>query len=263
MAKKGKKMHAQVHSKIGHDGKFELGERVIPDPLEPGQHYRAPMNVRESAIEHMLSRGRIDIAQAEAGTRFRKLWEMAAIGHQRSVNMEGSGGTGHVGDSISDALVKASGELDKVVRRLGKIRSRILVSILGEGRLIEQVAEQWSRAGGIVSGKRAEGYVSGTLIDAIDELVRLWQLKAMGRAKVKTAVYKRNGDAIEVNDSILASGPMSLSGPASEITIGKLGDPVVTQKRGVDSGPMTKHTVCSAESAPGSRRRSKQKSPKI
>jgi hypothetical protein len=242
--------------KIGRDGKFELGDRVVPDPLEPGGRYRAPMNVRESAVEHMFSRGRIDTAQAEAGNRFRRLWELAAVGRQRGVDLEGNAGpSGAVSDPITDELVRAGRELAKAIRNLGKIRSHILIAIIGEGKLIEDVAKQWSRAGGIVSGKRAEGYISGTLIDAIDDLVRIWQLKGIGRAKQQAGSYTRNGKKVEVNDSISASGPMSFTGPTNEITIGKLGDPIVTQKRPLDRGPMTTHHAGSAEVASGKRTR--------
>lgn len=247
--------------KVGRDGKFELGERLIPDPLEPGQHYRAAMNVRESVIEHMLAHGRIDRAQAEAGARFRRLWELAAIGRQHGVDFSGAGcRSGKVDDPISDELVYAGGELAKVLFRIGIIRSRILVSVVGEGRTIEQIAQQWSRSGGIVSGKRAEGYVSGTLIDAINELVRLWQLKAIGRPKFNNAAYKRKGTQVQINDAIVSSGPLNSTGPANEITVGKHGETAVTRKRGLDRGPLTMHIANSAEVASRNRKRRRNSS---
>ena len=36
---------------------IEFGERMVDDPLEAGQRYAAKVNVRESSIDHMHSRG--------------------------------------------------------------------------------------------------------------------------------------------------------------------------------------------------------------
>ena len=58
----------------GFGGRFEAGERVIDDPLEVGARMTAQVNVRESAISHMVSRGRLNLSQEAAGERFRQLW---------------------------------------------------------------------------------------------------------------------------------------------------------------------------------------------
>jgi hypothetical protein len=225
----------------GFDGRFEEGERYVSDPLNPGRPEAKKVNVRESAIDHMASRGRLDTAQVAAGDRFRRMWELAAIGRQKGIDFEGGHSAGAVNDPLTDELVRAGRALAKAIRSLGMIRSRILISIVGEGKLIEDVARDWSQTTGRLKGKRAEGYITGTLIDAIDDLVRLWKLEGIGQPEREPAYYSVNGKQIPVFDAIRASGPMSYTGPAREISIGKFGDVIVEEKRGLDRGPLTPH----------------------
>lgn len=239
MAKRTKKITLAGH---GHDGRFEEGERIIPDPLEPGQRYAAKVNVRESAIAHMASRGRINTSQEAAGERFRKLWEQAAIGNSRAMDpgkefVDG----GSSCDPLSDELVRASRELAEAMRAIGQVGCRILVGIVAEGKRVEDVAAEWSRGGGCVTGRRAEGYVTGTMVDALDELVRHWRLQAEGKPANKDQHYMRNGVAIQVHDDIVASGPITVTGPSREITVGRFGDAVCEERRPIDRGPMSVH----------------------
>lgn len=249
-----KKRDGGARTGPGYDGHFELGLRTAEDPYEPGRRVTVTVNVRESAIDHMASRGRLDTSQVAAGDRFRRLWEMAAIGRQRGIDLTSAGGgPGAISDPLTDDLVRAGRTLAQAIGRLGMVRSRILVSIVGEGKRIEDVARDWARAGGIVSGKRAEGYVTGTLIDAIDDLVRIWKLEAKGSADLSPGHYLRGGEEIVVNDSIRGSGPMAYTGPVDEVSVGKFGDVTVDKRRGVDSGLLTKHV--SGNLPPRARRR--------
>lgn len=253
VAKRSKKITLAGH---GYDGKFEEGERVIPDPLEAGQRYTARVNVRESAIAHMASRGRINTAQEAAGERFRKLWEQAGIGNNRAMDPAKEfvdGGT--LGDPLSDELVKASLELAKAMQALGQVGCRILIGIVGEGKRIEDVAAEWSKGGGPVTGRRAEGYVTGTMVDALNALVAHWRLEAEGVPANDAAWYLRNGMKIEVRDDIRASGPITVTGPAREVTIGRFGEAVVIEKRPLDRGPMSEHVSGTASSHARSRRK--------
>lgn len=228
----------------GREGKYEEGERLAPDPINPGPPVIVKVNVRESAIDHMASRGRLNASQVAAADWFRRKWELAAIGRQRGIDWTGGGGysPGKVNDPLTDELVRAGRDLAEAMRALGQVRASIVISIVGEGKLIEEVANKWARAGGIVSGRRAGGYITGTLIDGIDDLVHLWRLEARGAPKKDEASYHRNGEEIVVRDAIRGSGPMSLTGPAREISIGKLGDVSVEERRGIDKGTLTVHT---------------------
>lgn len=227
---------------------MEVGLRVIADPLEPGQHYEAIVNVRESSIDHMHSRGRIDAAQNEAGQRFRKLWEKAAVGRNQAMDTtkETVDGGGFV-DPISDDLVKASIELSRAMRALGPIGSKLLISIVGEGQRIEDAAKDWSRSGGPVRGDRAEGYVTGRMVEALDDLVSFWKLESDPIVKrEEKRSYFRNGEEVKVCDAIRVSHDGHI-GPATELSVGRFGDVVEDQKRGVDRAALMPHTAGSGE----------------
>lgn len=227
----------------GSEGRFELGSRTISDPLEPGQRYEAAANVRESSIDHMHSRGRIDAAQNEAGQRFRKLWERAAVGRNQAMDTtkENVDGGGFV-DPISDELVRASVELNRVMKALGPVGSQLLIAVVGEGKRIEDTAKDWSRRGGVVRGDRAEGYITGRMVEALDELVSFWKLESdpIVKCEVKRS-YWRNGEEVKVVDAIRVSGEGHI-GPATELSVGRFGDIVEDQRRGIDRDALTPHT---------------------
>lgn len=227
----------------GSEGYFEEGERVVPDPLEKGRYYTAKVNVRESSIDHMASRGRIDAAQKEAGDRFRKLWELAAVGRSHGIDpakefVDGGGFT----DPISDDLVRAGMELSRVLRSLGPAGSQLMIALVGEGKRVEDVASNWSKGGGVVTGRRAEGYVTGRVVEALDDLVALWGLEGKWRPQNHKTGYRRNGEWVPVTDDIRASNE-GHSGPARQFTVGRFGDVVEEDIRGVDRGPMTPHVA--------------------
>ena len=222
----------------GAEGRIELGARMVDDPLEAGQRYTAQVNVRESSIDHMHSRGRIDASQKQAGDRFRKLWETAAVGRNQAMDTTKEPvDSGGVGDPISDDLIKASQELSRVMRELGPVGSKMMIALVGEGRRVEEVASDWARSGGTLSGRRAEGYVSGRMIEALDDLVRLWKLESAPIVPNEPSYYLRNGVPVEVRDDIRSSSE-GWTGPATELSVGRFGDIIETQKRGIDRVPL-------------------------
>jgi hypothetical protein len=218
-------------AKFGSEGKFQIGQRIVADPLEVGARMTASVNVRESAIDHMASRGRINTAQEAAGQRFRKLWELAAIGRKQGIDPEKEFVDGGAfTDPISDDLVKASMELNRVMAVVGQAGANLLISIVGEGARIEEVAQNWSKAGGIVMGRRAEGYVTGRMIEALDDLVRHWGLESKERHTPVEQFYKRNGVKIPVISRPILKSHAGHTGPVVEIEVGRFGD-VVERKR--------------------------------
>lgn len=247
MGKKKKKITlAQLGP--GREGRVEEGERIIDDPYQKGRKVTVTANVRESAIDHMASRGRLDATQVAAADRFRKMWELAAIGRQKGVDLDNvGGGSGVPNDPLTDALVRASRALNTALRELGPVHSKILIDIVGEGKLIETVATNWAKAGGIVKGKRAEGYITGTLVDAVNRLVEVWRLEGAPQLKINAGRYflaetnKRERTEVIVKDDIRATGPISYTGPVREIAVGKFGDVEEVYRRGVDRGALTTH----------------------
>lgn len=244
MAKSKKRVPYLSHGAEGH---FELGERMVDDPLEAGQRYQAKVNVRESSIDHMHSRGRIGASQKLAGDRFRKLWEMAAVGRNQAMDtskepVDGGG----AGDPISDELIKASLELSRVMRAVGAVGSALLVEMVGERKLLKDVAAKWSNAGGVVRGERAEGYVTGRVVEALDDLVRIWKMESLSIAPDQERFYLRNGVKVEVRDDIRAESG-DWTGPATELSVGRFGDIVETKKRGVDRAALMTHIAGTAK----------------
>lgn len=228
----------------GREGRVEEGERLIVDPYDATRKTTVTVNVRESAIDHMRSRGRVDETQAAVADRFRKLWELAAIGRQRGIDYENSGGgeNRYPTDPLTDDLVRAGRDLARCIRQLGMVRSKILISIVGEGKRVEDVAKEWSKAGGIVAGDRAEGYVTGTLIDAIDELTQVWRMEAMPRPTEGKTTWWRKGVAVTVNDLIRAEevqeGSKQSPQRSTEIYVARDGAVIREEVRPIDRGQM-------------------------
>jgi hypothetical protein len=249
-----------ARGKPGYDGQVELGERMIVDAYDTSRKTIATVNVRESAIDHMRSRGRVDETQAAVADRFRKMWELAAIGRQRGIDYDNAGGGGgKISDPLTDALVRAGRDLAQCMQRLGMVRSKILVSIVGEGARIEDVAKDWARAGGIVGGTRAEGYVTGTLIDAIDELAGLWRMEAAPRPREAQFTWWRKGVAVTVNDTIRAENINAASGDtpqrSTEIYIANDGTVIRDEIKPIDRSPMTAHASGNVGSSAPERKR--------
>jgi hypothetical protein len=255
MPRRKQKKKKSKAAAVGKDGRFELGSRIVDDPLEPGQRAAVAINVRESAIEHLASHKRINAAQAAAGDRFRRLWEQAAIGAVKATDpTKDAIDSSCTADPITDTLMRASSELKRATQAIGLVGSRILVSIIEHGS-IEKAAREWARMGGIVKGRRAEGYVTGTLVDALDGLVNHWRLEGRGNPPIEQRYYKRAGQKVVVYDDIVASGPISETGPSFEISVGRFGDIERKEIRPVDRGPLTMQHAGSAEVASGKRMR--------
>lgn len=232
MSRKAKKVTLPT---FGSEGRYEIGERVVADPLERGARLTAKVNVRESTIDHMASRGRINTAQEAAGQRFRRLWEMAAVGNNRAMDPAKEFVDGGAAlDPISDELVKASIELNRVMAAAGQAGSKLLIAIVGEGKRIEDVALNWSKAGGIVTGNRAEGYVVARMIEALDDLVRHWGLESKARDRPVEQGYKRNGVKVPVIARPLEVSHEWHTGPAMQIEVGRFGDVVRHARRPVE-----------------------------
>jgi hypothetical protein len=118
-----------------------------------------------------------------------------------------------LGDPLTDAMVHAMRELDQARAALGPKPAYVLELVLVRGS-IESAASVWSRSGGMLRGRRAEGYVSGVLVDALDALVRHWRLEGRGTPHPK-----------------IRAAQVTTTGPAREVSIGRLGDVVVDTHR--------------------------------
>ncbi len=64
-------------SKVGFDGKFAEGTRVVDDPYEPGASIVVPFNMLHDPLSRMYARKEIDLGQYQAGQYFCALIEAA------------------------------------------------------------------------------------------------------------------------------------------------------------------------------------------
>ncbi|WP_454917443.1 hypothetical protein [Xanthobacter sediminis] len=176
---------------------LERGYKVVPDPWEPGARLSVPCNMRESPIEHMAARKRINAAQKEAADRYRALYERAQLGPLRAMDLakERLDGGG-AGDAFSDRVMEAARRLALANRALGRVAAALVINIIGEGVTIDAMSRGYPH----MAEKRAHGYVTGRLIEALDQLVEHWGLVAEGGGR----------------QSITGSGPISVTGPQVE-----------------------------------------------
>lgn len=205
----------------GYEGRYQEGRRDVPDPLEPGATIRATVNVKATTLEHMASRRRINTAQHAAGEKFMKLWRDAAIGRQKAIDYsQVSVDGGKLGDPITDNLIQATNQLNEAMAAVGMVGSGMLTAILGEEKGIAEYARAWSDDGGAVAGERAQGYVTGRFIEALDVLVSHWGMEAVGRPVSRESLIGKR----LVTDTIRAERNLSITGPAYEAVANRFGE---------------------------------------
>ncbi|TAT82481.1 hypothetical protein [Rhizobium ruizarguesonis] len=141
-----------------HDG--EAGNpRTVP----------AIINLKESAITMLASRGRIDAAQLAAATRFRALWEAVCRGTRAiDYGREPVDGGGHA-DPISHRQMHAAEELRRVRPLLGEEGFSLVSRICVEGYSLGEVV-------GPGSSKRAKLKAARDLREYLDLLCEFWNL---------------------------------------------------------------------------------------
>lgn len=187
----------------------------VDDPFELGRKVTVAKNVSVHPAESMHARGYIDDAQHAAGTKLRRLYEQAEIGGSAAIDysrvrVDG----GQLSDPLAEAVYAARRVLVGARRAVGEGGWAILMPVMGEGVSIEQVARERPALSRGLKGKRAEGYISGRIREALDDLVKHWGLIAHGGLK-RTMVSERD---------------MAVTGPQAEWAIGgRFGDlePVV------------------------------------
>lgn len=160
-----------------------LGERVVDDPYAPGLKMVAVTNLAEHPLEMMLARQRLDRPRYEAGVRFRRIYEAAAIGPGRGIDpahikVDG----GKMGDPLSDSVVHAQFELKRLAQQLGPIAERIVSAVAGQGVTISELAERWP---GPEAGRQKLDYLGMRLKEALDFLAEeVWGAKGPERGRI-------------------------------------------------------------------------------
>lgn len=195
-------------ARLSHGRQIALAE--VPDPFEPGRRITVAKNVACHPAELMYARGYLDEAQRTAAMRVRSLYERAEIGGSAAIDysrvrVDG----GQLGDPLAEAVYSARRALVGVRKAVGEGGYAILMPIMAEGHPIDQVARERPALSRGLKGKRAEGYLSGRVREALDDLVQFWGLIAHGG---------RRGRIVGERD-------MAVTGPQAEWEVGgRFGD---------------------------------------
>lgn len=195
---------------------------IVDDPYEPGAKLPVVRNVSEHPLTYLHARGRLHGAASmasrdsdgvaamrfDAGTRFRSHYERAIIGGAQAIDysrvkVDG----GQMSEPLSETVQASHAWLNDVAKsNVGAIGYAVLVAICGEGKTLPVVALKFEGSIGL-TGRRAEGYVSGRLIEALDALAQHLGLDA------------RPGKA----STMKASGEITITGPGIEWEVGRFG----------------------------------------
>jgi len=122
-------------------------------------------NLRESAIETLFARGKLDEAQKKAADRFRATWEACggagtgAMDYTRT-HVDGGG----TRDPISERQVDAGKELASCRVMLGKRNYDLVCKVAGQGLSFSD----------ITTDQRAKLTMADNLRDSLDDLARGW-----------------------------------------------------------------------------------------
>lgn len=169
---KGKAGHAPV-----------VGTRDVPNPYAPSERITVAVNLAEHPLEMMLARRRLDQPLYEAGVRFRRIYEAAAIGPGRGIDpahikVDG----GRVGDSLSDSVVHAQFELKRLALRLGLVGERIVSAVAGQGMTISELAERWPSPDAL---RKRLDYLDLRFKEALEVLAEeVWGAKGPERGRI-------------------------------------------------------------------------------
>ncbi|MFT2210702.1 hypothetical protein ACLJYM_02315 [Rhizobium giardinii] len=140
----------------------------VGDPTNP-RKISAVVNIRESAVTMLASRGRIDAAQVAAASKFRALWETmggkgaTAIDYCREP-VDGGGGRF---DPIGERQMNAADQLRRARRVLGDSGYWLICRICGEGFSLHEVVQPGS-------SKRAKLNAADDLRACLDKLAEMW-----------------------------------------------------------------------------------------
>lgn len=174
MGKRRKPSKPKTIVMAGCDDRMELGERYVHDPYQPGMAEKVTVNVRESPLAFMVSRGLVDRPQQMAGEEFRRLYEAAVIGGAQGFDysrpkVDG----GRLGEPLSAQAMIAAAKLAKLAPELGPRGYMLLCLVVGEGRPLAELAKHLK---GIVKGtdKQLALYVGDRVREILVDVAHEW-----------------------------------------------------------------------------------------
>ncbi|PKA39663.1 hypothetical protein CWR43_30830 [Rhizobium sullae] len=156
----------------------KLRPTLVPNPYFSRAHREdatnprtipAIINIKESAVVMLYSRGRLDDAQFAAASKFRALWE-AVCRSTRAIDYgrEPVDG-GRRADPIGERQMHAADQLRRVRPLLGEQGYWLVARICGEGYSLGEVVRPRG-------SKRAKLNAANDLRTCLDKLCELWNL---------------------------------------------------------------------------------------
>lgn len=139
------------------------GEKAFPRQVP------AVLNVRESAVETLRSRGFLAASQKAAADRFRELWE-AAGGKTISIDYTLDRVDGGKGDPITGRL-RAAQELQRCRLLVGQRGYDTLQAVCGEGKALAEISPH----------KRDRLTMADNLRADLDDLASMWGMQTRRR----------------------------------------------------------------------------------
>ncbi len=178
---KAKRDAAVAASGVGP--KVEKAFKIVPDPYRPGETIAVVVNLAEHPLEMMLARSRLDQSLYEAGVRFRRIFEAAEIGPGRGIDpakikVDG----GRFGDPLSNSVVHAQFELQRLAADLGLVGERIVSAVAGQGSTVAELAKRWP---GPEDERTKRDYLTMRLKEALKLLAEeVWGAKGPQRGRI-------------------------------------------------------------------------------
>lgn len=167
---------------------LEVRPVQVADPFQPhGPKLTVLKNIRTTPADYLHSKGRIDDALKAVADRYQALHDRAEIGGARAIDysrpkVDG----GRLAEPLTQAVADARFELIRVHQELGKVAAVMLRLVIGEGVSIQRVVRDYPSVCAGLSSSRAEGYVTGRVVEALTDLMELWRYEAKGMMRVRT-----------------------------------------------------------------------------
>lgn len=122
----------------------QVGPVIVDDPYEAGAKVVAFRNLRDDPLAAMHNAKQVDEAQFIAGRHWQRAYELAEIGGVRAIDptRECVDGGQIAQATITDAQIKAFGDLAKAITALGMEGEALIRDVLGEHRTIAQAADR-------------------------------------------------------------------------------------------------------------------------
>jgi hypothetical protein len=148
-----------------------INARVAPvvadDPYERGAKVTVLRSLRDDPLAAMHNAKQIDQAQYIAGRHWQRAFELAEVGGVRGVDLtnERVDGGGIPQASISDAQIRAFGDLAKAMTALGLEGESLIKDFLGRGWSLRDIAARRD-----MHSERERGYIGYRLRECLNTL---------------------------------------------------------------------------------------------